>query len=304
MFYLDTSEEFNNIDVAIGDPGAAATFPNEGAKERFDCTSFSRSFEILGRIHHELFSQPKLLLNKSVLRIKLQRHDPKFYLMARKEGGNFNMKIDQAIFYVCKKDVAPSIRLEHEKLLLTNNAKYYMRRAECRFYTRSAGRADLSEPNLYTGVLPRRVIVGLVNSTAFEGSYEHNPLEFKNYNVSSVALRENGTTVSYEEIEADFEGDNYYKAYAGFLQGCNILFDNKSNGITPEMYKHGYTLHVFNLAADGEDTELTLLREGKLSLNIKLDKTTNEPVTVLYYMEFDSVLEITSDRRVLYLEEN
>ena len=299
MYHPD-GREFDYCDKGI----EADQFRNYGAHARWTKSKGGKPFELLGKVHHEIFAQPKLLINGSELRLKFERNNKKFFLIQKVADEKFDLIIDQAIFYICKKKVTNSIQEEHQKYLLTKNIKYPMRRVQLRHWVRSGGRSDISEPNFYNGILPRRVIVAFVSSDRFNDNVLKNPFFFHHHNISDISLKVGGTPIPYTNIETDFANDNYYQAYAAFLKGCNHLFDDKSNAITPQKYKNGHTLFVWNLAADGEDTTMDLLKEGKLSLEVKTDTQFTEPITLVAYFEFDAVLEIDSFKKVKYLEEN
>ena len=228
---------------------------------------YSQDIELIGRIHNPLFNQHKLMLNKMDIRMKFNRHDSKFPLMAFLERTNYTIAIDEAVLYVCHKTISLSVREAHENGLLKSNAKYPIRTSEMKFFTKAAGHADLSEPNLCSGILPRRVVVGLVRSEGFNGLHHYNPLDFASHHLQSIQLRRNGIALPFEEIEVDFEGNNVVQGYVSLFQGTNRLF--RDNGISVGLLDYtrsGNSLYVFDLSQDGQDGNLSLLQEGTVSL--------------------------------------
>ena len=55
---------------------------NPSAVTRFNRTKFGKSFELIGRIHADIFNQARYLMGKCSVKVKLHRHSPKFFLMA------------------------------------------------------------------------------------------------------------------------------------------------------------------------------------------------------------------------------
>lgn len=300
MFELETNG-FDHLDKSIDDD--TTNYENDSAQTRFQLTRYSKPFEMVGRIHHELFQQPKLLINGSELRLRFERHDSRFFLMAKLTTKNFNLVIDKAVFYLCKKRVSPSVQAEHQKLLLHKPIKYPMINVQMRSFTLGPNRNDLSEQNVYSGQLPRRVIIGFIDSERHGNNLEKNPYVFSHHDLSRVCLKVNGTPITYQEIEMDFTNENFYEAYTAFLKGCNRLFDDATNIVTPEMYASSFCLHIFNLSSDGEDTTSDIIREGKISLEAITRTSITEPITIMVYMEFSRVMEIDSNRHVSYLDE-
>ncbi|XP_064639584.1 uncharacterized protein F54H12.2-like [Lineus longissimus] len=121
---------------------------NKGAIARFKMANFSRSFELQGRIHNEMFEQGKLLLSKVPLTVKLTMGNPKFNLMSASTTTDYKIKLEKAIIYASHKEIASYVRVGHEEKLLTANAKYPVARIETRYFQKAAGTADLSEANL------------------------------------------------------------------------------------------------------------------------------------------------------------
>jgi hypothetical protein len=280
----------------------AADCANSGAHARYLKTLNSRIFEMITPIHHCLFNQPKLLLAKVDLRLKFHRHDPKFSLMSRVENVNYRIHIDKAVLMVCHKRIASSVREAHEMALLKSPAKYSVRTSDLKFFTKPAGSADLSEPNVYSGILPRRVVVGLVSSTGFNGSYHHNPLNFAHYNLRTIQLRRNGVALPYDQLELDFQNERVLSGYLSLFQGMGRLFDDRDINITVHDYMNsGFALYVFDLTQDGvNDCNLSLLQEGNLSLHIKLSQPLPASATVVVYMEKDGLIEIDKDRNISF----
>ena len=277
----------------------AANCVNSGARMRYLRSRYSTTLEMMGRIHSPLFNQQKLLLNKVDLRVKFNRHDPRFCLMAFQANQAYSVTIDQAILNVCHKTVSASVRESHEMGLLKANAKYPIRQSEMKFFTKAAGHADLSEPNLCSGVLPRRIVVGLVRSEAFNGSTHHNPLNFGSHDLESIQIRRNGVSLPFDELKLDFDNEHVINGYTSLFQGFGRQFRDRGLSLTLDDYiSSGSSLYAFDLSQDGEDHNLSPLQEGTVSLQIKLRRSVNYSITIIVYMEKDGLVEIDRDRNV------
>ena len=294
LYFPDTEEpdlHSKNVNVA--------NCANRGARTRYLQSCFSFPFEMMGRIHNPLFHQQKLLLNKVDLRIKFNRHDPRFCLMAFKEDQSYSIAIDQAILNICHKTVSASVRESHEIGLLKSNAKYPIRQSEMKFFTKAAGHADLSEPNLCSGVIPRRVIVGLVRSNAFNGSTHHNPLNFARHELESIQVRRNGVALPFDELKIDSQNHHVINGYMSLYQSFGRLFRDRGIALTLNDYiTSGCSLYAFDLSQDGEEHNLSPIQEGTVSLQIKLQQATSYSITIVVYMEKDGLVEIDKDRNV------
>jgi ribonucleoside-diphosphate reductase beta chain len=278
---------------------------NTGAKARFENTKYSKLFEVYGGIHCGLFQQDNLLIPNSDIKIILKRVSENFCLMSAATHADardtYSIVIDTAHIRVRKVKVSDSIRLQHESMLLKKNALYPFRSVDLRFYAMSGGRMDLSVPTLFQGVLPRRVLLGVVETSAFSGHLNKNPLEFKHCNISSIVLKRDGIPIPFESIELKPTKNIFYQGYYSLLHACGVAGKNLDIGIPPEAWMKGYSIFGFDLSADNSPGSPVFERkvEGQLSVEILLDEQQSEAVTLIAYFEFDKVMEIRADRSII-----
>lgn len=292
MFYAD--EHLANNRAVTG----ASIDASEGAKKRYDITKCSHLFETIGTIHHELFQQDKFLPNNTEVRIVLHRADPAFALLSQSDTDaeqNFAISLQTAELKVPHCELASHVLEALTKQVQIRPYLYDVMRGRVKWFTRGTGRSDLSEENLITGVIPRRVIVGFVHASAFSGSYEHSPFKFETNNISSVVLRVDGATIPFQSIEVDYSSTThcFMQGYLSLLQGMGLFYRDKGVNITPDMYKDGYALYVFDISPDSASCRsLNLVREGNISLDIKCHTNTTHGLTIVVYYEVDDILEL------------
>ena len=299
------SEDEDNIDST--DPDVAAT-KNSGAAYRFKRTKYSQSFECLGRISSEVFDQKKLLLNRVEMTVKLMRSDPNFVLMSKKADQKYRISIDEAKLYVTVKKIAPHVREAHEQRLLSTNAKYAMKRCEMKFFSRAAGISDLSEPNVVNGLMPSRIVFGLLDAEAFNGHIQKNPFNFAHFDVSQISVRRNNQEIPYEPLFTNYSDQSNKQTLLGYFYTMHSLGfwnRNKSNGLEPDKaFTNGYTLYCVNLNPDMSSggSHFNLQQTGNLGIVVKLRNASTKAITILCYLEYDTVMEIDKDRKVIYNE--
>lgn len=297
LYYKDTvimdDYNFNRGDLADANPGAL---------NRYKVTQYSQAFECLSKLHSGIFSQNKLLPNNTKLHIKLSRADNDFALMCKLRDRRYQVVIDKAVLIVCHKKISDGIRNAHELAFKRNNAKYPMRKTSMKFFTKAQGISDLSESNIVNGLLPRRLVIGLVETDAFNGDVHKNPFNFKHFNVAEIVLRQDGQPLPFEGIQMDFRHHCHLEGYMSLLQGTGRLLGDSSLYIHPRVdFANGYALYCFDITPDfSESGAFNLLREGKLGLSISLKTASTTSITIVAYLEYDTILEIDGDRRVIY----
>jgi len=97
LFYEDQPSRMDSVDF-----GDAAC--NNGLFTRSRFTRGSRSVDMIGRIHADIFFQSRYLLNEVNVKIKLVRSRNTFCVISANE---FRVKIDSAIMFVRKVKLAP-----------------------------------------------------------------------------------------------------------------------------------------------------------------------------------------------------
>nr|XP_048695603.1 uncharacterized protein F54H12.2-like [Caretta caretta] len=254
LFYKDTAGQQEDRDL---------DGENLGFVRRAKLTAQSRTVELLGHLHSNLFFQEKLLLNGVDVKIKLTRSKDPFCLMGSGTEG-FKLRILSASLFVKKVRVAPSVRLGHAEALLTANAKYPVDHVGMKVFSIPAGSRVSNQENLFLGQLPKMLVLGFVD--AFSGSYAKNPFHFKHYDINFVALCVDGEQIPTKPLQPDFEAGRCVREY-----------------MNPECADH-----------------YSLIKTGNLRAEIRFGKALTITVNMIVYGVFDNVIEINQRRNVLF----
>lgn len=267
---------------------------NEGMKKRGGYIAKSRSYDLMGRLHCSLFFQQRLLLNLVDMKVRLVRTKPSFCLVAAAE--DYNVVIDHASLFVRKVKVSPAVAIGHAKALEKTTAKYPINRVICKVYSVAKGNMSFVQDNVFLGPMPNRVVIGLVDNEAYNGTYNTNPFEFKHYDLNFISVYVDGRPVPHKALEPNFTTGNIVRAYN------NLFRSGEDRGIdlTREEFKRGYALFCFSLLPDqSECGHLHLLRQGNLRVELKFSKALQKTISVIVYGEFQNLIEITKARSVL-----
>lgn len=129
--------------------------------------------------------------------------------------------IDEALLYVRKDEVNPSIMLAHAMALEKATLKYPLTRVETVAHTILAGTTYTGIDNISQSIIPKRVVFGLVESEAANGSITKNCFNFKHYNLSQVSLTVDGVDVPYSPLNTNFKSDDSMRAYYSLFHGLD-----------------------------------------------------------------------------------
>jgi len=259
----------------------------------------SRSVDMIGRIHADLFFQDRYILNEVNVKIKFIRNRDTFSLIEEHEN---RIIIESAILYVRKVKLSSAVFLPHAKALEDPNAKYPVRRVVCKSVTVAVGFRDVTYEKLFSGQLPNRIIVGMVRNDAFSASKDHNPFNFEHYNVNEISVYADGQNVqNMKPLTMNFGGGQCVQAYNSLFTGTRRMFFDEGLAIDRVEYKNRYVLYVFNQSPDlTNDEKFELLRTGSVRLQIKFANETPHAITIIVYGEYQNLIEIDRNRNVIY----
>ena len=164
LFYKDTAGKMDTDNTTVDEDF------NEGLKKRYRMTKGSRVIDLVGPVHGDIFFQDRFLLNGVNLKLKFHRSKNSFCLMSALPNTTHRVKILEASLYVRKVVVSPTVALAHAKTLQSATAKYPLRRVEVKTFSIPQGNQSFTRENLFLGQIPRRVVIGMVDNTAFKAT--------------------------------------------------------------------------------------------------------------------------------------
>jgi hypothetical protein len=291
LWSKDTAEEFDNLIVDVKQKH------NKGFIDRKEQVVGGKQFELYSRLHVDAFNTDRLLLNLVDIKIKLTKQKNSFCLLG---DPKVRVKFLQAILYVRKVLINPDVVVAHQKLMETNNAQYPIRRTEMKNFPIVKGLSKIIINNLTNGTVPYRVIFGLVSSQAFEGDFSLNPFNFKHYDANRVVLIVDGKEVD-KALELDYKNDKYVRAYHNLFTAIGGDMGDRGLDITKHDFKNGNCLYAFDLSADLCNSEhFNLVKIGNTRLEIDFSAGVPENVTVVVYLEYENILEINKNRKILF----
>ena len=281
LFYKD------NGDLDTSD---AKTGSNGGLFMRYDKTKGGNIMDLEGPLLLDMFQQPKLLINGVHLGIKLYPSSNAFRLMSDSLVPAEKVQIVDARFKLCVQRLENDVMLSHQKMIQTTPATYPYLRSDIKTIAVAAGQYNYNVDDLFQGAVPSKLIVGLVSSEAFSGSYKKNPFNFQHYDCSSIGFYVDGQSYPSHPLQPNFEAGQYtdcYRTLTHFREDVNITHDE---------YKKGYCLYVLDI---DPYYSFNTKRRGHCRLELKFAKALPESVTLIVYATFPEVLSINQSRAVI-----
>ena len=293
LWYKDTSDHMDGHSSEIGEEVEG----NEGLQERGKHTKESAAVEMVGRLHCDLFSQERLMINKVPIRIKLIRSKDTFSIMAADD--NFKVVILSAVIHVRRVNLAESVFNAHQKALSLGPAKYPIKRVLVKYFQIPQGSTTTNQENLFQGQMPTRIVIGLVDSNAFNGAVRKNPFNFQHKNINRVALTVAGMKGTIKELLPTFPKQSLL-CYLNYLTGTGKWGKNEGCGFDRDEHPNGYCLFAWDLTPDLSEglDHFQLKQDTSVRLEMGFREAIATPTNVIVYAEFENMIMIDRDRNV------
>lgn len=284
----------SNLDSLTGE--------NPALTARKQIFSPGRKVEIMGKLHVDVFNQPRFLPNNIDIKISLQKAKTAFYIMEPAATGQSDVKIVEANIFVDHVHVNPNILLAHDKVLEAGTtAKIPYKKSMIRQYTINAGQYSLSIDNLIIGQLPNLLIFTMIPNDAYSGNRARNPFNFKHYDLQQFCLYVDGRQVPGKPLLFNHGSTNNDASSLQTTRGYNTLFRatginyfDRGHQITKQLYDNGYFMLAFDLTPDHsyDFNAMSPIRQGTIRIEGAFKQALPEAVTCLIMCEFDALLEI------------
>ena len=164
---------------------------------------------------------------------------------------------------------------------------------DCHKSRLSAGTSSFVKDDLFEGEIPNRIIFGMVKNNAYSGTFTKKTFFFEHFEMNFINVTVSGDPLNSQPLKPSFNGDKTY--FSNFLSPFTWMGTFKSDGgisLTRNDYDGGYCLSVFNFVPDPRQVGSSLIKGGNLRLEIQFFAGLTEPISLIIYGEFSSLLEV------------
>ena len=289
---------------------------NQGFAKRHKFIENGIQFVLSGPIFSDIFMNDRLLLNMMDLKVVLNRSPDSFSLMETAKSNQINPRVHltDVVLKIRKVKVDQAVSDGVERMLKQTPALYPIRRVECKILTIPENLPNVRQDNIFSGIIPKSFVFGLVDVDAANDVYGKNPYNFQHFGVTNVSLTANGQEIPFKQLTLKYPQDvsgkvdpatddelDFDEAYNTLFSGTGKIYSNTGLDITREDYPGGYTLYAFDLTPDmcNSTDYFNTVQRGSLTLALSLKKQTHA-IAIVCYGDFENVIRIDSERNAIY----
>lgn len=300
MYEEDTPGKFDDVTFHT-------TTGNLGGNKRRDWAKKSKLVEFAIKLHTPVFNVDKYIPGNVKINVKLTKAPPRFYIMradksktdpadatADVNSPEIKFKFMSLELQICRVKPVPNVWMAHQRMLMAHPARYIIPYIDTKIFSIPATFAAVSFDNIFLDLVPSRIILFMIDADAFAGSYTKNPYHLKHNNINYIALVKDGVQYPPEGYTMNFTDNQYIHCYEDMLECMELAGRDKNNGITPAMYKNGFTFFVWDLTADrtAGTSNFNQPLDGTLRLEMKFSEVIGTNINVFVYGESKTVMEI------------
>ena len=291
LWYADTAGKMTST-----------TRDNNGYEKRRELAAKSKSIDMMGRLHVDIFQQGRYMVNGVDVKIRLVPSKSTFNLISSAGDGTFKSVITEATLYVRKQSLNPAVTLSHAKLFERGaTVKYPLKRVKLHTFTVASGSTSHVQDNLFITQTPNKVIVGLQPAETLNGSLDRNPFQFDTHGLTYFCAYVNGKLVPNKPLTPNYTAGHYIRCYHGLMAGTGWTHRDGGCGITRSEYPKGYALYALDLTPsllDDHRESFELSRSGAMRMEFKFAEALTYSLTVVVWAQMDGVIEVDRTRQV------
>ena len=297
LWESDYAGEFDDVNAKGG--------RNGGLLKRAAIIKGSKTVDLEGPIMHELFQIDRYILNQVGIALKFYRSRSEFLLLSTTASGqNYKIKLEEVILRVCKCKINPAVILGHAKMLETTTAKYPYKKSVVKMFSLAIGLHNISLENLFSGTRPDRLYIAFVSSQAVAGDFTKNPFNFQHFDISQIALYNDGNPVGNSPIKLTFDavnGDSVVSAFVSMFDNSGKWLYDGGNALSRKQFAEGgNVIFCFDLEPTFEQGEyLTLLKQRNVRLELQFGTALPETVTAIVWGQYSALFEINQARDII-----
>ena len=260
------------------------------------------TYHLFGKLAVDLFNCGKLLIPKSVLRIKLTKHEIPFaltwcsdtFVVGQGEDqktvvpGNYALIWRKLTMYTKQMTVNDTVWMSIEKALLRTPARYTFTETEAKTFIIPGGQSTFVRENIFNNRPIRSLAIAMNTNEGFGGKLLMNQFHYQPFGLQRIVLYRNGNVLFDNSLKDGGMAQVYYNTIR------NLHYNHDSPGIPLKDYKNHFVI-VYDLTSTQQSHNQVYYPElvgGALRLELTFEKALEQSIQLFILGEQLSSLYI------------
>ena len=275
---------------------------NSGYVKRAELIAKSEKVEFYTKVHLDVLTTNRLLLNGIQLKFSFHRNSDNDILISPTDPTTHTLKIKLSNL----KLMVPYVQVSKEKsdqdgtALMKESALYPFPLLKCQTHNIPLGTSGLLSQTLATGVLPNLILVGFVQGKKME-NLKHNPFYFNHEKINRCFFRVNGRIVNPVMEQIDFDKEKYKGLYFHLVKTLQLDDPTHPIKFTEESFKSGCTFFALDTRGCCGGMRLHRPLMGQLDINLSFSETPGDSLSLVSFQIYNAGVSINKDREVTFM---
>jgi hypothetical protein len=249
-----------------------------------------------------LFQMEKAFISEADIKVELvKNHNPAFYMM-HAATGSVEFQIKEAYLNVEKITFFPEIAMKIEAELKARQLlTYVMDDPRMIMVSVPQGESYYIKDYLTIGHLPKRIVLAMVETDAFNGDATKNCFNFQHFDTSQILLTKNGVEYPTPALETDFTNGDYFESYRHLFESLQAEKSPLLPDITIKDFAKGAFITSWDMSPaqyGADDPQILVNRNSNIKLAINFKKALTSPITLIILYMLEMRLNINDSRQV------
>ena len=174
---LDKADTLDNVEVAVPQANPAYNL-NTGMLKRREQLAAGTIWRMYTKVPSDLAHQTLLIPPKVGLKLTLTRAKDTFALLSSENPFQYKTRIEAASLRIRKVKLDSEFLLAHEAMIMRRNALIPYIESTVNEFGIANGSSTWNRQDVFRGLVPKKMILGLVDSSAVIGDLKKNPYNF------------------------------------------------------------------------------------------------------------------------------
>ena len=177
---------------------------------------------------------------------------------------------------MCKVQVKNYCMSGHMAGLQISKGKYPLQKTV--MLTKTLPKGSFGEPfeDIFQGLVPSEMVIGMVDTEAYSGNFQKNPLTFQPFDIESPGFYVNGEPTPKHLNQFNIDNNQFLKELLSLYKVTGKSLEDTNIGITRKVWKEGMALIAFDVdpTTATDSHYLGIPKLGHTCIGLKLKSAT------------------------------